>query len=225
MGVTTEDEIRQRLQAVDSAALSDALDALDLPNGVMAGLSLVSGLSGFVGRAVTVRLEVSDGTPAARHLAADAVDHAQPGDVIVVANDGRCDTACWGGNLAQACVLRGIAGVVLDGCTRDIQEVRDLDLPIAARGIMIRAARGRIREADWGQTVSVAGTTVNPRDWIVADASGIVTLPHRSISEILDRAERIVAKERAMAADLQNGRPLREVMGASYEHALQRGLR
>ena len=116
-----------RLSRLDTCAVSDALDSLRLPGattGVRRLWPVERTVAGVV-RTVTAGQKTADG-PAA-HIAAGAIDVADHGDVIVVANGGRLDVSCWGGILTRAAQLRGIAAVVIDGACRDIGEGQQLD--------------------------------------------------------------------------------------------------
>ena len=113
------DDLVSRLRALDSCAVSDALDSHGLPPAV-GGLRPLAAQRPAAGRAVTVLLGVPAAAPAPpagapkRHLSTAAVDASGPGDVIVVAHQGRTDCAGWGGLLSRAAVIRGIDGVVVD---------------------------------------------------------------------------------------------------------------
>ena len=113
---------------LDACAVSDALDKLGLA-GVVTGIPRLTTDRRISGRVVTVKLEKDDGRPAAsRHLGTTAIEAAQAGDVIVLEQRTGIDAACWGGNLSLAAQLRGVAGVVIDGPARDVDEARELRL-------------------------------------------------------------------------------------------------
>jgi 4-hydroxy-4-methyl-2-oxoglutarate aldolase len=215
-------DLVSRLRALDTCAVSDALDSHGLPCAI-SGLRPLAAQRPTAGRAVTVLLGVpaaapvpSPGAPK-RHLSTAAVDASGPGDVIVVAHQGRTDCAGWGGLLSRAAVIRGIDGVVVDGVARDLAEAAVVGLPVYASGSTSVTARGRAVEVCWGEPVEFAGVTVAPGDLVLADAGGVVVIPSAHAEAVLATAERIAATEAAMAAALDAGRPVSEVMGASYE--------
>jgi 4-hydroxy-4-methyl-2-oxoglutarate aldolase len=221
VGVT--DEQITRLAGLDTCAVSDALDALGL-SGVALGLHALTGTTRIAGRVLTVDLRRSDAVPttrASRHLGTAAVEAAAPGEIIVVSAGGRTDAAGWGGVLALAAVSRGVAGVVIDGACRDVDEARDLGLPVYARAGVPRTARGRLREVAWNEPVEMAGVTVRPGDAVIADGSGVVFVPAGHIAAVLARAEEIAAKEAAMAARVRAGEPISRVMSGDYENMLR----
>jgi regulator of RNase E activity RraA len=210
----------QRLRTLDSCAVSDALDRLRLP-GVVVGIPRRSGQGVVAGRVVTVKLGVPpDGAPPARHLCTAAIEAAGPDDVIVIEQRTGLDAAGWGGILALSAALRGVAGVVVDGPARDIDENQQLGFPVFARSLTSRTARGRIVEVAWNVPISVGDVTVSPGDHVIADGSAVVFVAAADLSRVLDAAESIAAREAAMAEAVRSGKSVAEVMGASYERML-----
>jgi regulator of RNase E activity RraA len=168
-------------------------------------------------------MEKADGRPvAARHLGTTAIEAAQPGDVIVMEQRTGIDAACWGGNLSLGAKLREIAGVIVDGPARDLDEARDYDFPIFARSATSRTARGRIVETGTNVAILVGDVVVNPGDFVVADGSAVVFVAQADIERVLEAAEAIAARERAMVAALRAGTPITEVMGRNYENMLKK---
>jgi regulator of RNase E activity RraA len=202
--MNSTDLLLERLAALDSTVVSDALDGLDLPAGLGA-LGPVWGAPRVVGRARTIALEPDRGGAPGPHLATTVVADARPGDVIVVANGGRRDVSCWGGILSLGCVQQGVAGVVADGACRDVAEAEELGLPVYARGVSPRTARGRLRQRATGVPVQVEDVTVAEGDLLIADDSGVVFVPRTRAEEVLEAAEAIVEREAAISADIRAG--------------------
>lgn len=209
------------LAGLDTCVVSDALDRLGLP-GVLPGLRPQTVARRVAGRAVTVQLgaPVAGGGAAPRHLGTAAIEAAQPLDVIVVAGGGRLDCAAWGGLLSQAAVCRGVAGVVLDGALRDVDEARQLGLAVHALGVTPVTARGRAVETGWGETVEMAGVRVARGDAILADGSGVVAIPWSRLHEVLAVAHELAYREVSMGAAIRAGHPVSQVMSGAYETLL-----
>jgi 4-hydroxy-4-methyl-2-oxoglutarate aldolase len=206
----------ERLRKLDTCVVSDALDQLKLP-GTVIGLRAVSVPRRIAGRAVTVQLTKANGQAPSRHLCTAAVDASGPGDVIVVAHEGRIDVAGWGGILSLGATTREIEGVVVDGACRDIDESTELALPVYARATVPVTARGRIVEKSWNEPIKVDGVTVAPGDLVVADGSGVVFVAAGQAEAVVGVAETIARREAAMAEAVRAGQPLTEVMNRSYE--------
>jgi 4-hydroxy-4-methyl-2-oxoglutarate aldolase len=212
---------RSSLSELDSCVVSDALDKLGL-SGVAAGLTRLSTNTRIVGQVLTVKLEAANGRLADRHLCTGAIEAAQPGDVVVVEHHSRADCAGWGGILSRAALVRGIAGVVVDGMCRDIDESRELGFPVFARGVVPTTARGRIVEAGFNCPITVSGITVRPGDWLIADGSGVVFLTEDRADDIIAQAQQLAARESSLVKDIEAGTPVSKVMSRTYEHMTQK---
>jgi 4-hydroxy-4-methyl-2-oxoglutarate aldolase len=216
------DDVLTRLASLDACAVSDALDKLGLA-GAASGIHRMSTDRRISGRVVTVKLDRSDGRPAAsRHLGTSAIEAAQPGDVIVVEQRTGIDAAGWGGVLSLGASLKGIAGVIIDGPTRDVDEARAHGFTVFARDHTARTARGRIVETGTNVSIAVGDIPVSPGDFVVADGSAVVFVAAQDIDRVLDAAEAIAARETDMADSLRAGTPITQVMGKNYETMLKK---
>lgn len=219
MADQTEDPVA-RLRKLDTCAVSDALDSLDLPAAVT-GIQRLATDKAIAGRVVTVQLGADKpvGAPP-RHLGTAAVEVAEEGDILVIEQRTGINAAGWGGVLSNAAQVKGIAGVIVEGPARDIEESRELGFPVFARMATARTARGRIFEVDFNGDITVGDVTVAPGDLVIADASAVVFVPAARADEVLAAAERITEKERLMTVAVRRGDPVSQVMGADYETML-----
>jgi 4-hydroxy-4-methyl-2-oxoglutarate aldolase len=215
------DEFVARLSRLDSCAVSDALDKLGL-QGAVTGIRRLSSERRIAGRVVTVKLDRAEGRSNTRHLCTAAIEAASPGDIIVVEQHTGLDAASWGGNLSIGAQVRSVAGVIVDGPVRDVDDSRKLDFPVFARDHTARTARGRIVEVATNEPIDVGGVTVSPGDYVVADGSAVVFVAQAEIKRVLETAEAIVAREEAIAQALREGHPIGQVMGANYEQMLKK---
>jgi regulator of RNase E activity RraA len=208
---TSAPELLDGFAALDSCAVSDALDALGLPAG-LGGLRPVWGMPAVTGFAVTVQVEPEESGPAGPHLGAAAVAGADRHDVMVVANNARTDVSCWGGLLSLGAQVRGVRAAVVDGACRDVAQAQELGFPVYARASVPATARGRLRQHSTGASVVIAGVTVEPDDVVVADATGVVFVPRSQAAEVLKLATAVQERERAIASDLRAGVSLPKAM-------------
>ena len=211
-----------RLARLDCCAVSDALDQLGLPASVT-GIGSLAAHRRIAGMVITVKLAAGkpvEGAPV-RHLGTTAIDMAEPGRVIVIEQRTGIECAGWGGILSNAARLRGLAGVIVEGLARDIDEANEIGFSVYARGATARTARGRIHEAATGVPIVVGDVEVATGDWVIADASGTAFVPADRIDDVLDAAERIAFKEAGMTKAVLSGHPVSQVMGANYEHLLE----
>ena len=215
-------DIADRLRALDTPTLSDALDTLGL-TGAVIGLSALTVKRRIAGPVRTVKLGAPTPELPKRHLGAGAIMAAHAGDIIVVEHRGRTDVSGWGGLLSRGAIAKHVAGVIVDGAVRDVDEAAELDFPVYARAGVPVTARGRVAEHAFDTPITFAGIAVAPGDWALADASGTVFIPAARLDEVLVSAERIFAREQLMARDIAAGHPIGEVMGADYEDMLKKG--
>lgn len=215
------DEWVERLRALDACAVSDAQDKLGIKGTVIGVLPLYE-TGRIAGRAVTFKLKTKGAETTTRHLGTAAVEAADPGDVIVCDHRGRTDVAGWGGILSTAAKTRGVAGVIIDGASRDVDEAKALGLPLFARAAVPLTARGRVVEESTNEPIEIGGVSLEPGDYVIADNSGVVIVPQSRVAEVVPEAESIVAREQAMARDVMNGKSVAEVMGVNYEQMLAR---
>ena len=210
----------ERLSRLDTCAVSDALDKLG-ERGTVNGIRSLTGPAKIAGRVVTVKLvDLVEGATPKRHLCTAAIEAAAPGNVIVVEHHTRDDCAGWGGILSTAAKERGIAGTIVDGLARDIDESREAGYPVFARAATPSTARGRIVEDDWNVPVTIGGVEVSPGDLVVADGSGVVFVGAARENVVLEAAEAIAAREQAMAKAVRDGKRVSQVMGGDYEKML-----
>jgi len=210
----------ERLARMDSCAVSDALDKLSL-KGAVTGIQRFSTDRRIAGRVLTVKLDRAEGRANTRHLCTAAIESADPGDILVIEQRTGLDAASWGGNLSLGAKVRGVAGVIVEGPVRDIDDSRRLDFPVFARNATAKTARGRIVEVATNQPIQVGDIIVSPGDYAIADASAVVFIAAAEIERVIETAEQIMAREEAMAQAIREGQPISQVMGANYEDMLK----
>ncbi len=93
--------------------------------------------------------------------------------VLVVDGAGSLRKALLGGNLGAAAARNGWAGLVIDGCVRDVAELAPLDVGIRALASMPMPT-DRQNQGLKDLPVDIQGVRVRPGDWLYADADGIV---------------------------------------------------
>ena len=104
------------------------------------------------------------------------VDSPGLGRVLVVDGGASLRRALLGGNLANAAARNGWAGVVIDGCVRDVLELAACSVGIYALSATPLPTQKR-GEGQTGVAVQIQGQWVRPGEWLYADEDGIVVLP------------------------------------------------
>ena len=206
-------ELVERLLQIDVSALSDADKTLPIVDpAVRAMISDVR----MAGPAFTV-LAADDHLPVMGALA-----EAAPGDVLVIAT-GVSARAVFGELFATEARRRGLAGIVADGYCRDLRGLREIGLPVFARGTTPRSGTTVSRAAS-GAAISVGGIDVSPGDIVFGDDDGLLIATKERIAAALDTAELIGRSERAILAAQAGGESLHALTNYD-EHvaALDRG--
>jgi len=218
----SREAIIERLLKLDTCAVSDALDSLNL-KGATWGVRPQWPCPKIAGRAVTMKIKPAGLQQPTQHLGTAPIEAAQAGDVIVIDNGGKLEFSCWGGLLALSAKLKGISGVVIDGASRDIDEARDLQFPVYARSVVPMTARNRVVQESFNQEIQFAGVQCCPGDLVLADGSGIIIVPREKEEEVVAAAEAIYAKEQEMAAGIRQGYSGKEVLEKlGYEQMLNK---
>jgi regulator of RNase E activity RraA len=200
-----------RLAALDSNTLSDALDFLGLP-GATVGLRPLWNCPKIVGRASTVLLGPKTESAPAEHLITPVIDKVCSADRVLVIAGGLEGISCWGDIIANAAALKGIRGTIIDGCSRDIDGSEAIGYPVYGRGVTMISARNRVVQYAAAVPINVAGVQVSEDDYVIADRCGSVFIPAAAIEQVLDLAERIALRQDGMVAAVRNGGPVTQVM-------------
>ena len=140
--------------------------------------------SKIVGRALPVKMPRGDSS-----LTRPAINAVQPGDVLILVQDGSTQVACWGEMTSLAAKVRGVAGVIIDGAVTDVVEITDQKVPTYSRAITALVGR-RLDQPGGGVNVPVScgGVLVNPGDLVVADENGIVVMSPEVAEEVYPAA-------------------------------------
>lgn len=214
------ERLLDRLAALDTNTVSDALDFLGLP-GATVGLRPLWNCPKVVGRASTVQLAPKvDNTPAV-HLITPVVEQINSDDRVLVIAGGIEGISCWGDILANAAARKNVRGTVIDGFSRDIDGSEAIGYPVYGRGVTMISARNRVAQLDAGVTIQVAGVAVSEGDYVIADSCGTVFVPHACIEAVVDLGERIAHRQDAMVEAVRNGRSVADVMHDSQFEAIR----
>ena len=133
-----------------------------------------------------------------------AVAHARPGDVLVLTSTEPAPVALVGELLATQAQRQGVAGVLVDGAIRDLDELAELGLPIWTRHVRAQGAtKGQVGKLD--VPVVVGRVEIRPGDLVVLDGDGALVLPAERLEEVLPLAVERVERETAMRGRYQRG--------------------
>ena len=133
-----------------------------------------------------------------------AMEHVQAGDVLVLTMPAPKPVALMGDLLATQAKMRGVAAVLVDAAVRDVDELRELGLPVWARYIRVRGTDKNV-VGEFDRPVEVGGVTIRPGDVVVLDADGAVVVERERVDNVLEAARQRVEAEREKRTRLQAG--------------------
>jgi len=213
-----DDPLVQAFLELSTSNVSDALDRLHLRGAPHGLLPLWPGCPKIAGRAMTMRL-VPEGSASPVLGTLEAIGAARPGNVLVIDHGGRMDVNSWGGIATFTAVRRGLAGVVIDGVTRDIDEIKTLGFPVYGRGIIQQSIRHRCAFGGHGVDVHLGDVAVRTGDLIMGDENGIVVVPGEVLADALSLARQAAeAEERIKGWIAQGMDPIEAHERAKYNN-------
>jgi len=191
---------------LSTANVSDGLDRLGI-NGCSHGIGpLWDSCGKIVGPAATLKLvPVAEAEESPVLGTLEAVKRGRPGDVLVIDQAGRMDVNSYGGVAGFTTRHFGLVGCVIDGVTRDIDEYKQLNLPVYGRGFIQQSIRNRCACAGYGIEVQLGGIRVKPGDLIVADENGICVVPRDKMAEVLQFAQLFKSIEDGIVEAVRSG--------------------
>ncbi len=199
--ISVEDEIRRMLMQVTTPNVSDAMHRAKGMEGIR---PIVKGKK-VVGKAVTVYTMDGDWAKTV-----EAIDTAKEGDVIVIKCSGD-SSAVWGELATRSCMNKGIAGVIIDGAVRDVDDIEKLGFPVFAKKVVPNAGDPK-GFGEINVKIVCGGVEVRPGDWIVADDNGVMVIPKERAYEVAKRALEVKKHEDRIRAEIEGGKTLAEVV-------------
>ena len=197
----SKEELRKAFSKVSTPNISDAMHR----KGAMHGIRPIKSGFHMVGRALTVKTMDGDWAKPV-----EAIDKAEPGDVLVI-DAGSGDTAVWGELATWSAKMKGLAGVVVDGAVRDLDDLLKIDFPVFCRNISSNAGEPK-GFGEIGVEIKCGGQTVRTGDWIVGDDSGVVVIPQEIAQEIANRALDVKEHEDRIREEIKRGSSLGKVL-------------
>jgi 4-hydroxy-4-methyl-2-oxoglutarate aldolase len=205
-------EIRQALFA---SVLSDCLDSAGVMDQALPSrIRPLDEASVMVGRARTAQfmeVGVHEAGTNPYELEIALVDSLQEGAIPVFACSNPARIAPWGELLSTAAQVRGAAGALMDGATRDVKAIRRMGFPVFHGGIAPLDSKGRGRVMAIDVPVRCAGVKVARGDLIFGDADGVVVVPQAIEQQVLALAFEKIRGEQRTLEDLRAGQKLGDV--------------
>lgn len=139
----------------------------------------------------------------------EAIDEAEPGDVLVI-DAGGVAPAVWGELATNSAIQRGVAGAVIYGAARDSGDIRDLGFPLFCSLVTPTAGEPK-GFGEIGVPVRIAGVRISPGDWIIADDDGVCIIAKEKAVEYTNRAMDVLERENRLRKEICAGSTLSQV--------------
>lgn len=193
-------EIIAALKQASTGNIADALDEATGQRGYMYTDMRPIFKAKIVGPAATAVLRPVFKTDGRSYpnRALEVLDEAAPGSVLVYVLEDSLDVSGIGNLMATTAKVRGLAGAVIDGGARDVDEIEEIGLPVFSRRITPATVVGRLVSVSKQVPVRCAGIWVRPGDYVVGDPTGVVVVPVEKADEVVRLIKEYDQKESKM---------------------------
>jgi regulator of RNase E activity RraA len=187
-----------------SATASDVLDELGLSLAIPSELlPLRTAPAVVAGQALTVRYlpeRRASSHPTLRKSPSRLAHHSvfaigRPGDVVVVEVAGSADVSVLGGIAAEKASSLGIAGCIVDGGIRDLEQIRALGLPVWSRRVTPKTGKWRVEAVAINRPIACGGIQVQAGDLVIADETGVCVIPVDAAEAAVERILQVGRQE------------------------------
>ena len=207
------DSVTAQLKKLYPAVVCDVLDALGYPNQALpADIRPLTTQKTIAGRIYTAHAKTVDAIPTEPYkLEIQAVESMEDGDILVC--DAEQDRTCgfWGELLTTACLYKGVRGIVMNACTRDLWKINELNFPVYGIGYHPADSKGRVDICAVQIEIKLGNVSIRPGDYLIADEDGCVVVPSQVAEEAVTLALEKISGENIARADLAAGVPMGEV--------------
>lgn len=199
-----EETIVSSVSQQDVATLHEAMGRR---GAVDAGIKpLYSGMR-LCGPAITVHCHAGDNL-----MLLKAIDVAKPGDVIVADIGDSDQIDGWGEITSLSAKVRGILGFVTNCSVRDGLAIKNMSFPVFSRGLSIK---GTVKDTlgSINQPIAFGGIIIYPGDIVAGDDDGVVVIPRKEASEVVQAAQERASKEERVMDQIREGKSIIEIYG------------
>ena len=198
------------LSSVETGCITDAMCMAGVEVGWMDGIYPTAPDMKICGRAFTVQYELKRYPEQKTYSLYEIFDMCEPGDVVVIASYNK--RAMVGDNMMTAIRNKKLAGMVLDGRTRDSRAVAALGVPQFTAGRAIGVADHNFRVTAYQIPIIVGGVRVSPGDYIIGDNDGVIALAPDNLEKVIYQCEKVVEYEEKLASVLASNIPIPDLL-------------
>lgn len=173
---TVTPELIERYRNVDTSSIGHLTT-----EGYIRGIKAQTGHCRLLGRVITVTLHEMDGSPLYQ-----ALTHSCPEDVLVISMPGYEEYACWGELRTIAAMIKGLGGIITDGCITDLEELGKLPFPVFAQGTSAITTRELELGGQINAPLMLKDQPVAPGYLAIGDADGFFILSPEQAEKLID---------------------------------------
>lgn len=152
-----------------------------------------------------------------RQLNYVSADEALPGDILVFDAGGDIRSAVSGDVTTLRFLVRGGAGMIIDGAMRDLADLAGMPFQVYSRRGQAAGVVPYLMSIDYQVPVRIGNVTVIPGDILLGDRHGILVIPAALANEVVDAALAKTDFEEFQRKLLLEGRPMEGVYPPSEE--------
>jgi 4-hydroxy-4-methyl-2-oxoglutarate aldolase len=195
-----------------SAVISDILDSFGYRNQTMAPeIRPLNNDMVVVGRARTVLgADVNRITEKPYYRQVEVLDSIQPGEIFVASISGSKRSAFFGELMSTATKVAGGRGAIIDGLTRDVKKILDLNFPVFTVGFRPTDSLGRNEVIEYDLPIECGGVTIHTGDLVFGDVDGVVVIPKKIEDKVINKAIGKVEEENFVREKIKKGMKLSE---------------
>jgi 4-hydroxy-4-methyl-2-oxoglutarate aldolase len=210
----SRDEIMAEFKKASTGNVADAVDEATGQRGFMSHDMKPIFKTKIIGQASTAMLRrvLKNDAREYPNVQLQILDETPAGGVLVYVIEDGIETAGIGNLMATTATVRGLAGAIIDGGARDVDEIEQLGFPVFSRSVTPSTSVGRYVSVAKNQPVMCAGIMVKPGDWIVGDVTGVVVVPQDSLAAVIKLLRQYDEKETKMVDIIKEEKSMMKAM-------------
>ncbi|MBI1274309.1 MAG: hypothetical protein GC131_09555 [Alphaproteobacteria bacterium] len=206
---------REHLDEYCTGVFSDCMDKMGLSGRVTHEWKINNPRGRLFGKVRTLTVEALDTKDEQIQLGLNFLASLGSSDVFVV--KGNRSFAYFGELMSRLSQEIGLAGVVIDGLTRDTWYTQTIELPVFAKGYSPVDIKGRGRVTSPDVAVVIDGITVQPGDYVFADQDAVVFIPSSRMEDVAKAVRIMVGKEADIKTMIENGKSIKDILTSHTE--------
>lgn len=185
--------------------VGDILDVMGYTHQFLpAGIQPLTSDMKLAGKACTVlECNVFEAQKKPFGLLTEALDQLKKNEVYIAT--GACNSAMWGELLTATAKMRGAAGAVLDGYTRDTPQVLAQNFPVFATGRWAQDSSIRTNVIDFRCTIEIGGVVIHDGDLVFGDMDGVLIIPREAADQCIEESLKKAAGEKQVRKAIESG--------------------